>query len=490
MESKGFIDISAVLGRLDKRCYGQFIEHLGKCIYGGVWVGEDSPIPNLRGFRLDVLRAVKELQPRIIRWPGGNFSSGYHWLDGVGPRKERPRRLDMAWGAEEPNIFGTDEFLEWCRLVNAEPFIVVNAGNGTPEEAARWVEYCNSRTDTYYASLRRRHGHHDPYGVKIWGIGNELYGRWQIGFCLDGVECARRTVEFANEMRKVDPNIKLVAVGCEDPEWNLEMIKNAGEYFDYLSVHIYIKGERPYRELAAVSLDVEKRLRNIYGLIQSARQRYNIEREIRIAFDEWNVWHPEAKAPLHEQITSVEDAVLTGGILNALHRLCVAVPIGGFAQTVNVLPLIIALEDGGIVLTPQYLVFKLYSTNSGDIVLKTVVDTDHYVSSELREPVPFIDLSATITKDGKTVYLHIVNRHETEDSEMMVSFRGFKPKKGSQLYVAGENTQDKNTPEDPGRVRIQEAKVKVIEEKVLLNLPAHSINIIKVSGKPSICLPI
>jgi len=482
LKSKGFIDVSATLGRLDKRCYGQFIEHLGKCIYGGVWVGEDSHIPNFKGFRLDVLRAVRELKPCIIRWPGGNFSSGYHWLDGVGPRDRRPKRFDMAWGAEEPNTFGTDEFLEWCRLVNAEPFIVVNAGNGTPEEAARWVEYCNSKADTYYASLRHRYGRQDPYEVKIWGIGNELYGKWQIGFCLDGAECARRTIEFANEMKKVDPNIKLVAVGCEDPEWNLEMIKNAGEYFDYLSVHIYIKGDRPYRELAAVSQDIERRLRNVYGLIQSARRRYGIEKEIKIAFDEWNVWHPEAKAPLHEQVTTVGDAVLTGAILNTLHRLCMAVPIGGFAQTINVLPLIIALEDGGIVYTPQYLVFKLYSTNTGDIVLKTATDTDHYMSSELKEPVPFIDLSATLTEDGKTVYLHIVNRHEKEDSEMEISFRGFKPKKGSQLYVAGENIQDRNTPEDPGKVGIEEAQIEATEESILLDLPAHSVNIIRVSG--------
>jgi len=482
LESKGFIDTSASLGRLDKRCYGQFIEHLGKCIYGGIWVGEDSDIPNHNGFRLDVLKAVKELHPHIIRWPGGNFSSGYHWLDGVGPREKRPKRFDMAWRAEEPNDFGTDEFLEWCRLVNAEPFIVVNAGNGTPEEAARWVEYCNSKGNTYYASLRRKNGHPEPYGVKFWGIGNELYGRWQIGFCVDGAECARRTIEFANEMRKVDPQIKLVAVGCEDPEWNLEMIKNAGEYFDYLSVHIYISGDKSYRELAAVSIDIERRLRNIYGFIKSARQKFHIEKEIKLAFDEWNVWYPEAKAPLHEQVTSIKDAILTGGVLNALHRLCKAVPIGGFAQTVNVLPLIIASDDGRIVLTPQYLVFKLYSANTGDTVLKTTVDTDHYTSSELNEPIPFIDLSATITEDGKTIYLHIINRHETEASEMEVSFRRFTPKKASQQYVAGETVEDRNTLDDPENVEIQKTSVEINGEKVLLNLPAHSVNLVKILG--------
>jgi len=482
LENKGFVDASAVLGRLDKRCYGQFIEHLGKCIYGGIWVGEDSEIPNQKGFRLDVLKAIKDLQSRIIRWPGGNFSSGYHWLDGVGPREKRPKRFDMAWGAEEPNVFGTDEFLEWCRLVDAEPFIVVNAGNGTPEEAARWVEYCNLNGNTYYASLRRKYGHPEPYRVKIWGIGNELYGRWQIGFCVDGAECARRTIEFANEMRKTDPDIKLVAVGCEDPEWNLEMIKNAGEYFDYLSVHIYIRGGKSYRELAAVSLDMERRLRNVYGLIQSARKKYHISKDIRLAFDEWNVWYPEAKAPLHEQVTSIRDGVFTGTVLNALHRLCREVPIGGFAQTVNVLPLIIASDDGRIVLTPQYLVFKLYGANTGDFVLKTAVDTDHYASSELNEPVPFIDFSATITEDRKTIYLHIVNRHETEASEMEVSFRRFMPKKASHRYVAGETIEDRNTFEDPENVKIQKANVEINGEKVLLDLPAHSVNVIKILG--------
>ena len=482
MESKGFLDLSASLGRLDKRCYGQFIEHLGKCIYPGIWVGENSDIPNIKGFRLDVLEAIGELQPKVIRWPGGNFSSGYHWLDGVGPREKRLKRFDMAWGAEEPNYFGTDEFLEWCRLIGAEPFIVVNAGNGTPEEAANWVEYCNLKNDTYYASLRRKYGRREPYGVKLWGIGNELYGRWQIGFCVDGAECARRTIEFANEMRKVDLNIKLVAVGCEDPEWNLEMVKNAGEYFDYLSVHIYIGGDKPYLELAAAPLDIERRLRNVYGLIESARQKYKIKREIKLSFDEWNVWYPEAKAPLHEQVTSVRDAVFTGGVLNTLHRLCRAVPIGGFAQTVNVLPLIIASDDGRLALTPQYLVFKLYGANTGDFVLKTAVDTDYYTSGELNEPVPFIDLSATVTEDKRTVYLHIVNRHETEASEMEVSFKKFTPKKASHLYIAGETIEDRNTLDEPDNVKIKKDNVKISEDKLLIDLPAHSVNIIKTLG--------
>ena len=482
MECRGFVDAGAPLGKLDRRCYGQFIEHLGECICGGVWVGEDSKIPNVKGFRKDVLEAVKEIRPAVMRYPGGNFASGYHWLDGVGPRDQRPNRFDMAWGAEEPNEFGTDEFLEWCKLVEVDPFIVVNSGNGTPQEAAEWVEYCNSARDTHYASLRRSNGHAEPYGVKLWGIGNELYGKWQVGFCVDGGECARRTVEFANEMRKVDPNIDLVAVGCEDPEWNLEMIKNAGEWFDYLSVHIYIGGAKPYRELAAVPVDIERRLRNVYGLVESARRRYGVKREIRLAFDEWNVWYPEAKAPLHEQVTSVKDAVFTGSVVNVLHRLCRIVPIGGFAQTVNVLPLIVATDDGRMILTPQYLVFKMYAANTGSQALRAVVDSPSYHSQELKEYIPFIDLSATLTEDGKTLYLYAVNRHEEETAELNVSFRGFKPRKASQQYIAGRTTEDRNTLDNPDNVRIQKAHPKIEKEEVLLTLLPHSVNVAKVQG--------
>ncbi len=445
-------------------------------------MGENAKMPNVRGFRTDVLKAVKELRTPIVRWPGGNFSSGYHWLDGVGPISQRSRRFDLAWGAEEPNTFGTDEFLEWCKLVGTEPFIVVNAGNGSPEEAAQWVEYCNSISQTHYASLRRKYGSLEPYGVKLWGIGNELYGRWQVGFCVDGEECARRTIEFANEMRKVEPQIELVAVGCEDPDWNLEMVKNAGEYFNYLSVHIYIGGNKPYRELAAVSVDIEQRLRDVYGLVESARRRYGVKKEIKLAFDEWNVWYPEAKAPLHEQVTKVRDAVFTGLVLNVLHRLCRIVPLGGFAQTVNVLPLIIATNDGRMTLTPQYLVFKMYAANTGNLVLRTAVDSPSYMSQERNEYVPFIDLSATFAEKSDTLYLHAVNRHESEAADLRVAFRGFKARKALQLYVAGESIEDKNTLDETEKVKINEATAKIEKGEVLASLGPHSVNVIKISA--------
>ncbi|MBO3800071.1 MAG: alpha-N-arabinofuranosidase [Candidatus Brockarchaeota archaeon] len=478
MKCRVLVDATTHIGALDRRCYGQFIEHLGECIYGGIWVGKDSKIPNEKGFRLDVLQAVKELKPPLVRWPGGNFASGYHWRDGVGPVSQRPKRYDMAWGAEEPNHFGTGEFLEWCRLVGAEPFIVVNAGNGTPEEAAQWVEYCNSAGGTYYASLRREYGHDKPYGVKLWGIGNELWGEWQIGFCKDGAECARRTVEFANEMRKVDPSIELVAVGCEDPEWNIEMVKGAGKYFDYLSIHFYDFNNKPYRELVAVPLSVEQKLRDVNSLIQAIRRKYGIKREIRIAFDEWNVWYPEAKEPLLTQVTSVKDAIFTAGMLNMLQRLCNIVPISNFAQTVNVLPLIIASSDGRMVLTPQYLVFKMYCNNRGSSVVRTLVDTDLYKSNETGEYVPYVDVSSTISEDDKVLYAYALNRSENDSVELQVHLKGFQPKSCFHYFVSGGSVEDKNTFENPNKVKIEEVKVKLTSDVINIELKPHSINIL------------
>ena len=472
MEAKVFVDTTVSIGVLDKRIYGQFIEHLGRCIYGGIWVGEKSKIPNIKGFRKDVLEAIKEIRPPIVRWPGGNFASAYHWEDGIGPREQRPRRYDLAWGAEEPNEFGTDEFIEWCRLIGAEPFIVVNAGNGTPEEAARWVEYCNSTKNTYYAQLRRKYGHPEPYNVKLWGIGNELYGRWQVGFCINGEECARRTVEFANEMKKVDPNIELVGVGCEDPEWDLDMIRLAGEYIDDLSIHIYVDGRKPYDELVAMPMDIERRLKGIYYLINAARKKWRIKKEIKIAFDEWNVY-------THQEI---RDAVFTALTLNTLQRLCNEVAIACYAQTVNVLPLIVTRDDGAMFVTPQYLVFKLYVQNTGKEVIMTNNITPYYYSKDLGKNVPIVDSSATMDKG--VVYVYMVNRSKDEAINCTIEIKGITPIATEHLYIAGEHVNDKNSFDEPNKVRIQESRdVKVKGSEIRLRLSPHSVNLVKVLAK-------
>jgi len=481
MKAKIFINVSSTIASLDRRIYGQFIEHLGRCIYGGIWVGEHSKIPNVKGYRLDVLNAVKRIRPPVVRWPGGNFASGYHWEDGIGPRDKRPRKFEMAWGAEEPNEFGTDEYIEWVRMIGAEPFIVVNAGNGTPEEAAHWVEYCNSTRDTYYARLRKRYGHPEPYNVKLWGIGNELFGRWQIGFCRDGEECGWRTVEFANEMKRVDPTIKLVAVGTDyDPEWNVDIIRIAGGYIDYLSVHTYIFTDRQgktYEDLVAYPLVIEENLRHIYHTIVQTKMKYRIKKNIKIAFDEWNVWYPEAKPPYLTQITSVKDAVFTGLVLNALQRLTKIVPIACFAQTVNVLPLIVTDDEGRMILTPQYLVFKLYTEALKGNVVSVSVFSPSYTSSELDRQVMYIDSSAVYDPDEKKLYLFIVNRNPEEEAEIQLFIKDFSPTAIKHKYVSGATVEDKNTFKTPNNVIIEEKSYRITSTQTV-TIPSHSVNLL------------
>jgi alpha-L-arabinofuranosidase len=205
------IDLDRKIGSVDRRIFGNFIEHLGRCIYGGVF-DEGSPLSDGRGFRRDVLEAIRPLRIPILRWPGGNFVSGYHWLDGLGPREDRPRRVDLAWYAEESNRFGTDEFIQYCRALDTEPYICVNMGSGTMDEAQAWVEYANSTRNTHWANLRRKHGCPEPYQVKYWGLGNEMYGGWQIG-ALEAMDYVKKARAFGMVMKRMDPSIALVGCG-------------------------------------------------------------------------------------------------------------------------------------------------------------------------------------------------------------------------------------------------------------------------------------
>lgn len=493
MQAEILVDTSSTIGDIDKRIYGQFIEHLGECIYPGIWVGESSKIPNIKGFRKDVLDAIKRLKPPIIRWPGGNFSSGYHWEDGIGPRDKRPKKLELAWNIDgemkvwnvvESNQFGTCEFIELCRLIGAQPFITVNAGNGSPEEAARWVEYCNFQGDTYYASMRKMHGYPESFGVKLWSVGNELYGEWQIGYCLDGVECARRTIEFVNEMKRVDPTIEIVAVGCDyDAQWNIDMVKHAGKYFDYLSIHRYaFTSGMTYHDLIAEPFIWENILHTIYGTVEMTRVRVGLKKEIKLAFDEWNVWYPEAKPPMLKQNTSVKDALFTGLVLNMLHRLCREVPIACFAQTVNVLPLIMADFEGRMFVNPQYLAFKLFVDSAQDSVVKCLVDSPSIFLKKLNRDIDLVQATATFSKSRDKLTVHLVNLSENDDAVCKIQLKGFKPKKAVFRYVSGKSLDDKNTFDNPNNIIIEEDKAKIENDAIEIELRRHSVASVLIEG--------
>ena len=480
------VDPTSRMGRIDRRIYGQFIEHLGRCIYGGVWVGERSEITNDRGFRRDVLEAVRAIRPPIVRWPGGNFASNYHWMNGIGPRGKRPKKLDMAWGAVDSNEFGTIEFLEWCRMIGAEPYLVVNAGNGTPEEAARWVEFCNSPLETFYTALRAEAGYREPFNVKIWGVGNELYGDWQVGYCIDGKECARRTIEFSNEMKKVDPKIEIVAVGCDsDMEWNIDMVKHAGRYFEYLSIHRYFfTRDASYDDIVSEPFVWERMLHSIYDTVSATTRKYGLKKEIRIAFDEWNLWHPEATPPEHNQVTSLRDGIFTALVLNSLQRLCREVPIACFAQTVNVLPLIATDDVGRMYVNPQYLAFRLYAGTTQEVAVRCLVDSPTFYSRRIGQSLGYCDAVASISNEGDIVSVQIVNASPTEDALCGIRVKNLEVREAEASYVWGKSLEEKNDFESPERVRIHAGRATVKSGVVEYVAPRHSISSIVFKGVP------
>jgi alpha-N-arabinofuranosidase len=283
--------------RYDPMVFGHFVEHFHRQVYGGIFE-PGSELSDERGFRLDVIEALRELRAPVVRWPGGCFVSAYHWLDGVGP--ERRPAYDKAWRVEDPNTFGTHEFVEWCRAVGAEPYICTNAGTGTPEEMADWVEYCNLSAGRW-GRLRAEHGFAEPYGVRWWSIGNENYGSWEMGAKSAG-EWARYVTEAAKMIRRVDEDVKIVVAGTADVDWTLQLLREAGRHVDVVAVHGYwdvlneVDAPSDYLTCVARSLEPEADIRRVEQLIGVA----GLEGEVEIAFDEWNLrgWHhPTATRP-------------------------------------------------------------------------------------------------------------------------------------------------------------------------------------------------
>lgn len=448
-ETKVLIDLKTVIGEINPHIYGHFIEHLDKCIYGGIWTGTD--------FNYKVLELIKGLNPPIMRWPGGNFASGYHWMDGIGPVEKRPAKFDLAWRTTDPNTFGTDEFIKLCRLVNTEPYICVNMGSGTAEEAANWVEYCNLPAGaSYYADLRVKNGNEQPYNVKYWGLGNEVYGDWQIGHT-DAHTYALLAREFSKRMKWVDPSIKTIAVGCDDPQWNWEVLRIAGPHIDYISLHEYY--DHPdYYERVASPLAAERSLQRLAATILSATG----EKRIKIAFDEWNLWRP----------WGLVSAIFSAGIFNVLHRLCQDVHMANYAQLVNVLPLIIADEKGERP-TPSYFVFQLYRQHAGPLALKVDVEGETYISrawgGEIR--VPYVDVSATLDKADGKITIFIVNRDKDNDRECEINIREFRGQAEAQVW-------ELNGKDIEGDVEVKEKGKIALKPSIKFIAPAHSLSVI------------
>jgi alpha-N-arabinofuranosidase len=482
MSARIKIDTDRWLGRIDPLIYSQFIEHLGRCIYGGIYE-EGSPLSDAHGFRLDVLEAAKGLRPPVLRWPGGNFVSGYRWEDGIGPKDQRPRRLELAWHAEESNRFGTDEFIAYCRELGAEPFICINLGTGTLDEARNWVEYCNGSGNTHYANLRRQNGHPAPYCVKYWGLGNEMYGPWQMGG-KPAEEYARYALEAAKLMKWVDPSIQLISCGWDGlSEWDRIVLEVLAPVVDFHSIHLYT-GSSDYYTNVFQPHHAGRMIEAAQALIDTIRFQQGIERPIRIAFDEWNVWYREKgeEGRLEERYT-LADALAVAAYLNEFQRHPRAMGMANLAQMVNVIAPIFTRPDGLFHQTIYY-PLMLYAAHSQAIALDAWVACDTHTFPEAPKDqrlrgmgtFPYLDVSATLSEAGDALTLAVVNRRREAALTAEIDLGGWQPVGPATAYTV--NADDVEATNDFGHepVGIAESKVDVAAY-FTYPFPAHSLTV-------------
>lgn len=481
---------------------------------GSIWIGCASVMPadNLNGHRSDVVAAIKEWTPTFLRWPGGNFASAYHWMDGIGDMDKRPSYLDPVWRNMEPNDIGTHEFIDLCRLIGSEPILTINIGNGTVEEAAAWVEYCNGDASTKYGAMRAENGSPEPFNVKTWFVGNEQFGNWQVGH-VDAETYARLYLDFARAMRDVDPDLLLLAVGAPTDlygHWNELVLKIAADEMDELSVHYYSirtekwdvtpELEQLYLPKVAAAHEVAQMLDDTLDIIA----KYS-DPPVPLAFDEWNTYFG-GKAPHFFEDYTIADAVYTGALMNAcLHR-CDRVKMSAVFNLINVMGnyrvtptwnlqkifsargdywVGLGLQDPvyapSVWKTPSTLVMELMTHHRGEVAVGCAVEgptisTPAAGNLPAYDDIPMIDAAATYDKESGMVYVSLVNRDMEHD--VQISLEGLPASKTGQMYIVqGDAPNAMNTDANPQAVQIESSSFTVDD----LSVPPHSFVMLTLS---------
>jgi alpha-N-arabinofuranosidase len=418
-----------------------------------------------------------------MRWPGGNFVSGYHWLDGVGPQDKRPPRWDRAWNAWEWNDIGTHEFLRLCELMHWEPYICANAGEADEHEAAAWVEYCNGPADSHYGRRRAQNGHPTPFGVTFWSIGNEMYGNWQLGH-LEATRYAIKSVLFVDAMRHEDESLKLIVNGVDAhafEEWNRKVLQVMGEQCEYLSVHFYqgfdSKNDPRTNYLTVISSPI--RVQNM--LAETGRimeQVLGPDHNVKIAFDEWNTW-PSATRPGFSADYAIADGLFAAGIFQAMMRLGDLVTMGNIAQTVNVLGTI-QTDRLHVAKTPLALAFELYVPRTGARSLDAQVECEQLVAEGW--PCPVLDVAASSSEDGDTLYVSVVNRHPAQALPARLDLGGSRPTGRVEVaQMLGDSFEACNPVGEKPQVRLQTAAMDWPADATF-TVPPHSVTILTLKG--------
>jgi alpha-N-arabinofuranosidase len=484
--------------------YGHFAEHLGRCIYEGVWVGEGARLPNENGLRLDVLAALKHLRAPVLRWPGGAFADDYHWRDGVGPRGERPVTANIWWRQGEPNEFGTPEFMRLCRAVGCQPYFCANVGSGSPREVRDWVEYCNFGGESTLSAARGRDGSPEPHGVKYWGVGSQ---NWGCGGRLSGGDYAGEFARYGNYMKAVDPAMELVACGAQfgdysNPAWNdwnrdfCASMKHP-ELIDHLALQrSFSRGsgkdfsDDDFRGLFADVLTLERDLK----LTEAVLAYYYPDKCVGIVVDQWGMRHPEAQVENGlEQDHTLRDALLAASVLNLFNRWSHRVTMANIAQTVNVLQCLAMTQGDRMFLTPTYYAFDMMRPHMGARALTHETDSPTYsVQADgvcgLRSPfeggrpegpgdvcsVPVLD--ASVSMSGRKVLLTVVNRSLNTDLETMVQLRESRVASVSAKVMTAPDPHAVNSFAVPSGVASKRTRVEAFEGANIVHVfPRHSL---------------
>lgn len=424
--------------KIDERIYGSFIEHLGRAVYGGIYE-PGHPCADEDGFRTDVIEEIKKLNVPIVRYPGGNFVSGYNWEDGVGPVELRPKKLELAWGVTEPNLFGTNEFAKWCKKADTQCMMAVNLGMRGPEEARNLVEYCNHTSGSYWSDLRRSHGYEAPHNIKTWCLGNEMDGPWQIGH-KTAVEYGRTALEASKVMKWTDPSIETIMCGSSNMgmktfgEWEATTLDIAYDSVDYVSLHIYFDN-RPNdtASFLAKSMVMDDFIKTVVCICDYIKGKKHSKKQINLSFDEWNVWYHSNGAPVErwctaphqlEDIYNFEDALLIALLLMTLLKHADRVKIACIAQLVNVIAPIMT-ENGGKVWEQTIFYPFMHLSNYGrGYTLHTEIDSPKHDTKEFTD-VPDVESLATLSEDGENLTVFAVNRSLDEDVMLDVSLLDF-----------------------------------------------------------------
>jgi alpha-N-arabinofuranosidase len=489
------------ISRIDDRLYGAFLEHLGRAVYTGIHE-PGHPTADKNGMRGDVAQLVRDLNIPCVRYPGGNFVSAYNWEDGIGPVDKRPTRLDLAWHTSESNKVGIHEFAAWCKTVNTEMMLAINLGSRGLDEARNFVEYVNGPVGSYWGDLRKKNGHAEPFGAKLWCLGNEMDGPWQIGQ-KTADEYGRVAYESAKALRAFDKSLELVVCGSSHsdmktyPEWERIVLEHTYDSIDYVSLHMYFANRtKNTANYLALNHKLDTYIATVQSTINMVRANKRSKRKVHISFDEWNVWYHSNEqdreilggnkgwphAPrLLEDIYNFEDVLQVGCIINTFIRRSDIVKIACIAQLVNVIAPIMTEPGGPAWKQTTYYPYYFASHFGRGTALNLAVTCPGY-DADLADNVPYLDAAAVLDDSGKIITFFLVNRNSSENLETSFDLQGFgKPSVLDHQNIKHDDLEARNTLTKPETVVPRKASGALIEdEKLKLSLPALSYTMLRV----------